>query len=670
MATLKTVWGIDIGQCALKALKLRYVDDQLRLEAFDIIEHPKVLTQPDADKPRLIRLALEQFLARNNVEDSLVVVSAPGQTGFTRFVKLPPVEEKQIPEIVRFEAEQQIPFNINDVIWRWQAFHDPDSPDVEVGIFAMKRSDVSAVLDRYAEAGISVDAVQMAPLALYNFLAYDDQQAPDGATLLVDIGADKTDLVIADGSRIWTRTLQLGGNNFTESLVKAFKLNFGKAEKLKRMAATNKHARHIFQAMRPVFAELVQEIQRSIGYYSSLHRESRFKKVVGLGNGFRLPGLQKFLEQNLGIPVSRIDSFNKFSPSAVANAPALTENVLSFAVAYGLALQGLELARIRTNLLPKEISSHRHWSAKQPWFAAAALLIITSCGGVLWGMYRDKSYLEGDNRVAQAQAIYDRYYPLVQTLNQIKGLDLAEERKAAPYYEAMANRQTWPVIDQVLTNGLLRTVNPKQQSWLRAEHLAELKAVPREQRRVIVWESQKAVLMDDVSKVTAADIMLRENVPSGAMPMAMAAGAAAANSATPAAAAAAPKPGYILYIRGSTPLNRDPAIDLIQQFRDRVCDAAKDYPSQISILQAEMSILSSGADRPSGMTMGGGGFAPDASGLSGPGGTTDAKNLDSLTGEPVTNDTHFVVGWVVAVKDQGPPEQVYKALTAQTGGAK
>ena len=51
-------------------------------------------------------------------------------------------------------------------------------------------------------------------------------------------------------------------------------------------------------------------------------------------------------------------------------------------------------------------------------------------------------------------------------------------------------------------------------------------------------------------------------------------------------------------------------------------------------------------------------------------GAPDAKNLDSLTGEPVANDTHFVVGWAVAVKGEGPPEQVYKALTAQTGGAK
>ena len=74
MATPKTVWGIDIGKCALKALKLRSVEGELRLEAFDIIEHPRILSQPDADADVLTRNALEQFLARNNVSDSMVVI--------------------------------------------------------------------------------------------------------------------------------------------------------------------------------------------------------------------------------------------------------------------------------------------------------------------------------------------------------------------------------------------------------------------------------------------------------------------------------------------------------------------------------------------------------------------------------------------------------------------
>ena len=104
MAAPKSVWGIDIGQCALKALKLVEHDGQLQAEAFEIIEHTKVLSQPDADREALIHESLEQFFARHDVSESDLAIAVPGQTSFTRFVKMPPVDPKKIPELVRFEA--------------------------------------------------------------------------------------------------------------------------------------------------------------------------------------------------------------------------------------------------------------------------------------------------------------------------------------------------------------------------------------------------------------------------------------------------------------------------------------------------------------------------------------------------------------------------------------
>ena len=166
MAKAKSVWGIDIGQCALKALKIGEVEGEVQVQAFETIEHPKILSQPDADRRALIRQALEQFLASHNVRGSTLCIGVPGQVSFTRFVKLPPVETRKIPDIVRFEAEQQIPFPIDEVIWQWQTFQDPDSPDIEVGIFAMKRGDIYDMLDHFTDLNLPVDVVQMTPLAL------------------------------------------------------------------------------------------------------------------------------------------------------------------------------------------------------------------------------------------------------------------------------------------------------------------------------------------------------------------------------------------------------------------------------------------------------------------------------------------------------------------------
>ena len=121
MAVRNGVWGIEIGQCALKAVKLRPADDgMVELAAFDLIEHPKILSQPDAEPEELIKAAVEKFISRNEWQKDQFVIGVPGQQIFARFCKLPPVDPKKIPEIVKFEAGQQIPFDINDVVWDYQ----------------------------------------------------------------------------------------------------------------------------------------------------------------------------------------------------------------------------------------------------------------------------------------------------------------------------------------------------------------------------------------------------------------------------------------------------------------------------------------------------------------------------------------------------------------------
>jgi type IV pilus assembly protein PilM len=155
------------------------------------------------------------------------------------------------------------------------------------------------------------------------------------------------------------------------------KLTFAKAEHLKCNATKSPDPRSVFQALRPVFNDYVSEIQRSIGYFSSVNREAKISKVVGLGNGFKLAGLQKFLQQNLQYEVERVESFSAITTDSFKDAALFEENILSFPVCYGVALQALRQTRIRTSLLPKEITTARTIARKKPWAvgAAAALLV-------------------------------------------------------------------------------------------------------------------------------------------------------------------------------------------------------------------------------------------------------------------------------------------------------
>src|SRR5205085_5089420 len=150
---------------------------------------------------------------------------------------------------------------------------------------------------------------QMAPLALCNFVAYDlleggakkaegEEAEDDGkkaCVVALDIGADNSNLIITDGERIiWQRPIPLGGNHFTRALTKDLKLTFAKAEHLKRNAIKSPDLKKILSSLKPVLNDFVGEVQRSLGYFTNTHRDAQILYMVGLGNAFRLPGMQKF----------------------------------------------------------------------------------------------------------------------------------------------------------------------------------------------------------------------------------------------------------------------------------------------------------------------------------------------------------------------------------------
>src|SRR5688500_15046411 len=378
MAPPRFAWGSDIGNRALKAVKLVREAEGLRIDDFDVIEHETVLSESGDNRETLIQTALTNFVQRHGTKGGEVAIGVSGQSSFARFIKLPPVEKNKIPEIVRFEAIQQIPFPLDDVEWSYQLFQEPESPDVEVGIFAMRKDLVNRQLQFFTDATLDVGLVQMSPLAVYNAMYHD--QRIKGTTMIIDLGAENTDLIIAEGESIWLRSIPIGGNNFTEALVKSFKMKFEKAEELKRNAATSKYGRQILQAMRPVFADLVAEIQRSIGFYASVHRDSRIQRVLALGGTFRLPGLQKYLQQNLQLDVQRVDRLGAGAPADAKLATTLNENLLSIAGAYGLALQAMGESKINSSLLPEKIRRERMWKEKTKWFAAAAALVLVGTG--------------------------------------------------------------------------------------------------------------------------------------------------------------------------------------------------------------------------------------------------------------------------------------------------
>ncbi len=435
-ATVTSAWGIEIGQAGLKAIRLRSVDGQsVRATAFDYIPHPKILSQPDAVPAELIEQAVTTFLERNEIGSDPVAISVPGHTSLAKFIKLPPVEPGKVAEIVQYEARQQIPFDLDEVIWDYQAIGGGVEEsgfmlEAEVGLFAMKRELVYEAMRPLMDHGQEVEIVQIAPLALYNYLSWDvlgfrrteeHPEPPDAEDyyILLDMGADNTTLLVSNGRSIWIRNVPIGGNHFTRALTREMKLTFAKAEHLKCNATRSPDPKAVFQAMRPVFNDYVTEIQRSIGYFGSVNRAAKIRKVIGVGNGFKLAGLQKFLQQNLQYEVERLEHFREIGGDSVLSDSVFADNVMTFAVPTGLALQTLNLTRIHTSLLPPEIEVERRIRRKKPWvvaMVACLLLLLGISTAVTASVARSYSkdrfepaYKEVDKLVSEVNALKQNY---------------------------------------------------------------------------------------------------------------------------------------------------------------------------------------------------------------------------------------------------------------------
>ena len=481
MANSNSAWGIEIGAYAIKAIRLERNGDDVSVSDFAVIPHKKVLSTPDLDQNETIRLSLGQFISQKPLENETLVMSVPGHAAFARFAKLPPVEPKKVPDMVKYEAVQQIPFPIDEVEWDYEVFYDDDSPNVEVGIFAITRERVQQRLSLYSELGITPESLTLSPVSVYNAMAYDHELTQrKKAVIYLDIGTTATDLIVANENKCWIRTFPLGGTHFTEAIVESFKLSYSKAEKLKQEASTSKYAKQIMQAMRPVFSDLLQDIQRSLGYYQSVHRDVELPTMVGIGSTFKIPGLRKFLGQQLQMEVLRLDEYRKVRVEG-REAASFAENAVNMATAYGLALQGVGLAPIEVNLVPVPILREQLWQTKTKWFAAAAAIAVV--GGALQ-FYLPMSQraalppvepAEASRVISQGQSLSSNWQTVTQQYGQV-GYRAENLRRLLDF------RDVWPYIVNDV-NSALASTDP--QEALLGDDISAIQAIPPAQRRLV-----------------------------------------------------------------------------------------------------------------------------------------------------------------------------------------
>ena len=492
MASPRAAWGIEVGQFAVKAIRLSVDGDVVSVTDFAVIPHQRVLTDPAVeDQAGMVRVTLATFVQQHaeRLASDPIVMSLPGNAGFARFTTLPGVDPKSIKSMVEYEAKQQIPFPMEDVEWDKHVLPPDETGQCGIGIFAVTKDRLRELLSMYAECGIEPDALTLSPIAVYNAISRDlALTAESPVVTCLDIGTASSDFVVIDRGRCWIRTFPVGGTHFTGAINDAFAkqgVTYGKAERIKLDRAPREELlRARTTAMRSVTAQLVDEIGRSRDFYQDGNEGVEIKTAYGVGSTLKISGLRTKIAGDLKLDLKRLESFKRVE--VVGPDPAeFAAHAINLLTAYGLALQGVGLARVEINLAPIARVRAKVWKAKTPWFAASAALLVLASSMLFLRWWLDRSALqELGKKSAEADAVLTQGTALVRKLEEAQRI--ADDYVTSNITSLLADREVWPHLVND-TYAALAAARPRDDEL--SGDPAKITAIPAKDRNLVQLQS-------------------------------------------------------------------------------------------------------------------------------------------------------------------------------------
>jgi len=417
-----TVWGLDIGNSAIKAVKMVKEGGNCKIVAFDIIDIPH--GENDTDRSTRLQSAMGTLITNNKFGNDPVYVSVTGNICLYKEFQLPPGSEDKLRDLVQYEVKQQIPFPLEQVEWGFERYEDPNG--VGVALIAVRKTDIQDLITQVNKCKLNVRGITPGPIALFNFVHYEFN--PQGTTLILDSGAKGTDFVVMNKRQIYFRTIPIAGKDITGVLEKKFKVSYEKAEDLKKNISKSPQADKILTVIEPTLRQLGGEVQRTMGFYKAKARNNKIAQCYLLGHTFRLPKMAETLQSQVReAPFSLVEGLQRIGLDRSIAADVWANEFPTMAVAMGLGLQGLGLSELTLNLIPQEVKTTQAVDTWKPWAAASVAIILIT----LFLSHRKSAEAHGallaqTEQLAKAETDAQRYQK--DEAAAVQGIDVPEAR--------------------------------------------------------------------------------------------------------------------------------------------------------------------------------------------------------------------------------------------------
>jgi type IV pilus assembly protein PilM len=347
----KAVVGLDIGSSAVKAVELKPAGRGYRVAAFGSAPVPpdSIVDGAIIDAGAVADAIRHVFTVNKAFKSKDVCASLSGNAVIVKKITLPVMTESELGESIYWEAEQYIPFDIQDVNLDYQILDPGTGPEsrgsMEVLLVAAKKEKIGDYTSVIAQAGRTPVIVDVDAFALQNAYEVNHGPDPNQVVVLLNAGASAININILLGDQsVFTRDISMGGNAYTEAVQKELDLPFETAEQLKKGipvdGATFEEAQPVLHA---VTENVLLEIQKTFDFYKATATSDKIDKILISGGASRVDGFPDAVAERFGAPVEAFEPFKNmaFDAAKLRLSPEMEAAVPAAAVAVGLALRRL-----------------------------------------------------------------------------------------------------------------------------------------------------------------------------------------------------------------------------------------------------------------------------------------------------------------------------------------